>query len=147
MTGNALMQVGSHKTPYCTIVHFGHNNFGCGRKFNLSVINNCVVKTLFRFYLLRFNVKRVDATEIWFYAFSSSFLFKSFFSIIFKYKCILHILLLSTIADPYVLKSYFVCLNALISGTTGSKWTIIFALDSLFIEAGYAVTNTSGVST
>ena len=35
------------------------------------------------------------------------------------------------------LKSLFVCLNALISGTTGSNSKNLFALDSPFIEEGY----------
>jgi len=35
------------------------------------------------------------------------------------------------------LKSLFVWLNVLISGTTGSNWKIIFVLDSTFIDKGY----------
>ena len=35
------------------------------------------------------------------------------------------------------LKSLFVCLNALISGTSGSNSENLFALDSPFIEKGY----------
>ena len=39
------------------------------------------------------------------------------------------------------MKSSFVCLNALISVTTGSNWKMIFVFDSPFIEEGYRLYN------